>query len=84
MDNIWQSQIDKSERNFCKKFSRETNLQKKPEYQNQLGPIGTIFPLSLDVQRTHITMDFLKKTKGKLSRSCLENCQGINYYQTER
>ena len=30
-------------------FSSETNLQK--------------FPLSLDAQKTHITMDFLKKTK---------------------
>ena len=52
MDNIWHSQIDKSERNLCKKFSRETNLQKKPEYQNQFRTyrnyISTPFRYSKD------------------------------------
>ena len=55
--------------NLYKKFSSEKNLQKKAEYQKSLGPIATIFPLSLDAQRTHITMDFLKKTKKMLKES---------------
>ena len=40
--------------------------KRKQSTKNNLGPIGTIFPLSLDAQRTHITMDFLKKTKEML------------------
>ena len=37
--------------------------KRKQSTKNNLGPIGTIFPLSLDAQRTHITMDFLKITR---------------------
>ena len=37
--------------------------------KNNLEPIRTIFPPSLDAQRTHITMDFLKKTKEMLKQS---------------
>ena len=35
----------------------------KQSAKNNLGPIRTIFPLSLDDQRTRITMYFLKKKK---------------------
>ena len=37
--------------------------------KNNLGPIGTIYPCSLDAQRTHITMSFLNKTKEMLKQS---------------
>ena len=55
--------------NLHKKFSSETNLQKSAQYKTNLGPIGTIFPLSLDAQKTRITIDFLKKTKEMLKAS---------------
>ena len=43
--------------------------KRKYSTKNNLGPIRTIFPLSLDAQRTRITMDFLKKTKEMLKQS---------------
>ena len=43
--------------------------KRKHSTKNNLGPIRTIFPLSLDAQRTRITMDFLKKTKEMLKQS---------------
>ena len=44
---------------LCKKFSSESNLlYGKHRSKTNLGPIRTIFPLSLDAQRTHITKDF--------------------------
>ena len=44
---------------LCKKFSSESNLlYGKHHSKTNLGPIRTIFPLSLDAQRTHITKDF--------------------------
>ena len=43
--------------------------KRKQSTQNNLGPIATIFPLSLDAQRTPITMDFLKKAKEMLKQS---------------
>ena len=43
--------------------------KRKHSTKNNLGPIRTIFPLSLDAQRTCITMDFLKKTKEMLKQS---------------
>ena len=51
--------------NLYKNFSSETNLQRKQSTKNNLGHIGTIFPLSLDAQRTHVTKDFLKRTVWK-------------------
>ena len=59
----------KMKHNLYKKFSNETNFQQKAEYQTNLGSIRTIFPVSLDVQKTHIAMDFLKKTKEVLEQS---------------
>ena len=45
--------------NLCKKFSSESNfLYGKQSSKTNLGPIRTIFSLSLDAQRTHITIDF--------------------------
>ena len=56
MINNWHSQINKVfKRN---KFAKESRVPKPI-----LELIRTIFPPSLDAQRTHITMDFLKKTK---------------------
>ena len=43
--------------------------KRKQSTKNNLGPIRTTFPLSLDPQGTHITMDFLKKTKEILKQS---------------
>ena len=43
--------------------------KRKHSTKNNLGPIRTIFPLSLDAQRTCITMAFLKKTKEMLKQS---------------
>ena len=43
--------------------------KRKQSTKNNLGPIATIFPLSLDAQRTPITMDFLEKTKEMLKQS---------------
>ena len=40
--------------------------KRKQSTKNNLGPIGTISPCSLDAQRTHITMGFLKKAKEML------------------
>ena len=54
--------------NSYKNFSSETNLHEKAKYQN-LFRTYQIFPLSLDAQRTHFTMDFLKKAKEILKQS---------------
>ena len=43
--------------------------KRKQSTKNNLRPIATIFPLSLDAQRTPITMDFLEKTKEMLKQS---------------
>ena len=70
MDNNWHSQINKSERQFIEKsFHKKQICKRKQSTKTNLGPIGTIVPLSLHVQRTHITMDFLKKTKEILKQS---------------
>ena len=43
--------------------------KRKQSTKNNIGPIGTIFPLSLDAQMTHITINFLKKAKEILKQS---------------
>ena len=55
--------------NLYKKFQVKQICKRKQSTKTNSGPIGTIFPLSLDDQRAHITMDFLKKTKEILKQS---------------
>ena len=61
----------KSKRQFIyiKSFQVKQICKRKQSTKANLEPIVTIFPLSLDVQRTHIIMDFLKKTKEILKQS---------------
>ena len=58
MDKLWPSQINKSERQFVIEiFQVKQICERKQSTKTNLGPIRTIFPLILDAQRTHITMD---------------------------
>ena len=52
--------------NLYKNFSRETNSQKKAEYQTNSRHIGAIFPFSLDSPRTF-------RRKQKKYQNSLEN-----------
>ena len=40
--------------------------KRKQSTKTNLGTIRTIFPLSLDAQKTHITMDFFEENKGSI------------------
>ena len=58
----------KAKENLNKNFSGETNLQKKVP-KPQFRTYQNYILLCSDAQRTHITMNFLKKTKEMLKQS---------------
>ena len=58
-------------------------IYKKQNIKTNLGPIRTIFPLSLDAQRTHITKDVSEITK-EISRQSGKQLRNLNYYHTEK